>query len=222
MRAAALVAGKDLRLEYRTRDLLSSVGLFALLVVVVASFSFPTWGQGRQGVGAGMLWMALLFAGLLGMGRSLALEKEEGCLQGLLSSPAPREAIYLGKLASLVLFVSAVEVLLVPSFLVLLQLDVGPGLPLLILAVPLGTLGIAVVGTLFATVAVQTRTREVILPLLVMPLLVPVMIAAVKATQAALEGLGVGQARTWLLLLTSYDLLFLLVGLATFPHLVEE
>lgn len=222
LRPALLVAGKDLRVEMRTKNVVTAVGLFALLVVVVASFAFPTSGEGREGVAAGMLWMAFLFASLLGMGRSFAQEREEGCIEGLVASPVPREAIFLGKLLSNLAFTGAAEIAILPIFLVLLQLAPGGGLPLLILAVALGTLALVTVGTLFAGMAVQTHAREAILPLIAIPITVPAMIASVQATSAALKGKPVGAAGTWLLLLVAYEAIFLLVALATFPYVLEE
>jgi heme exporter protein B len=216
--SAAVIAGKDLRLELRTRDVVSSVGLFVLLVVVTASFALPLEGSGREGMAAGVLWMAFLFAGLLGLGRSMAIEDEEGCLAGLLVSPAPREGIFLGKLASNLAFTAVVEALMVPLFIALLQLHVGAP-ALLVVSIVLGTLGILTIGTLFAAIAVGTRGREAILPLLVLPVSVPIVTAAVKTTEAALMGTwGVGG---WLLLMIGFDALFLLVALATFPYVTE-
>jgi heme exporter protein B len=221
MTPAATIAAKDLRLEIKTRDVVASVGLFVLLVVVTASFAFPTTGDGREGVAAGVLWMAFLFAALLGMGRSMALEKEESCLEGLMVSPAPREAIFLGKLFANLGFTFVVELLILPVFVVLLGLQVGT-VVLLVLATLLGTLGLVTIGTLFSAMAVNTRGREAILPLLVMPVSVPVMIAAVKATEAAFAGDWTGSTTSWLLLMVGYDALFLLVAIATFPHVTEE
>jgi heme exporter protein B len=218
---AATIAAKDLRLEFKTRDIVASVGLFVLLVVVTASFAFPAVGEGREGVAAGVLWIAFLFAALLGMGRSMAIEKEEGCFDGLLVSPAPRESIFLGKLLANLAFTFGVELLILPVFVVLMQLQVGRAAPL-VLSAFLGTLGIVTVGTLFSAMAVNTRGREAILPLLVMPVSVPVMIAAVKTTQAALTGAWDASATSWLLLTVGYDALFLMVALVTFPHLTEE
>jgi len=220
-RPMLLIAGKDLRLEFRTRDILTSVGLFALLVVVAASFAFPTWGRGREGVAAGVLWIAFLFAGLLGIGRSFAIEKEESCIDGLLLSPAGPEAIFLGKLLATLVFTLGVELVTLPVFVVLLQLSPGAGTAVLILAALLGTFGLATVGTLFAAMAVNTKTREVILPLLVLPIAVPLLIASVEATAAALGGRSLGSAQPWLLVMAAYDALFLMVGLSTFRHVTE-
>lgn len=219
---ALTIAGKDLRLEIKTRDVVASVGLFVLLVVVTASFAFPTTGEGREGVAAGVLWMAFLFAALLGMGRSMALEKEDGCLEGLLVSPAPREAIFLGKLFANLGFTFVVELLILPVFIVLLQLAPTGGIPLLVLGAFLGTLGLVTVGTLFSAMAVNTRGREAILPLLVLPVSVPVMIAAVKVSEAGFAGRWTSSTTTWLLLMVAYDVLFLMVALATFPFVTEE
>lgn len=219
---AFTIAGKDLRLEMKTRDVVASVGLFVLLVVVTASFAFPTGGEGREGVAAGVLWMAFLFAALLGMGRSMAIEKEDSCLEGLLVSPAPRESVFLGKLFTNLGFTFLVELVILPLFIVLLQLRPAGGTALLILGALLGTLGIVTVGTLFAAMAVNTRGREAILPLLVMPVSVPVMVAAVKVSEAGFAGTWSSGTTSWLLLMAGYDALFLLVALATFQHVTEE
>lgn len=218
---ATTIARKDLRLELKTRDVIASVGLFVLLVVVTASFAFPTTGKGREAVAAGVLWIAFMFAALLGLGRTMALEKEEGCLEGLMVSPAPREAIFLGKLFSNLGFTLVVEFVILPVFVVLMQLEVGRIL-LLVLSAVLGTLGIVTIGTLFSAIAVNTRGREAILPLLVLPVSVPVMVAAVSTTGSALTGAWTGATTSWLLLMLGYDALFLMVAIATFPHLMEE
>ena len=217
VRSAFLVAQKDLRLEMRTKDILTGVGLFAVLVVVTASFAFPTWGRGREAMAAGILWVAFLFAGLLGMGRSLALEKEDDCMDALLVSPVPREGVFLGKLLANLAFTLAVEVVVIPIFIMMSQLEPARS-AMLVLSVFLGTLGLVTIGTLFAAIAVNTKAHEAILPLLVMPVVVPVMIAAVKASEAALKG---GGALLWTLVMVVYDALFLMVALATFPYLTE-
>ena len=217
---AAVIARKDLRLELRTRDVVSSVGLFVLLVVVTASFALPLEGPGREGMAAGVLWMAFLFAGLLGLGRSMAIEDEEGCLAGLLVSPAPREGIFLGKLASNLAFTGGVEALIVPLFIAILQLHVAAP-ALLVVSIVLGTLGI-----LTRRHAVRgDRGRN----------------ARTRGDPAAARAPGVGPDRdrrgqddggrahgdlewhrsAWLLLMVGFDALFLLVALATFPYVTE-
>jgi heme exporter protein B len=221
-RAARRIAAKDLRIELRTRDVLTAMGMFALLIVVVASFSFPTAGEQRETIAAGLLWMAWLFAILLGVGRSLAMEHEEDCLDALVTSPVPRESIYLGKLLANLAFVGVTQLFLLPVAVVLLQLEPRTGLPLLVLTVALGTLALVAVTTLFATMAATTRTREAVLPVLVIPVAIPVLVAAVRATEIALTGGAPRAATPWLLLLTAAAALFLLLGLATFRHVLEE
>jgi heme exporter protein B len=221
-RAARRIAAKDLRIELRTRDVLTAMGMFALLIVVVASFAFPTAGEQRETIAAGLLWMAWLFAILLGIGRSLAMEHEEDCLDALLTSPVPRESIYLGKLLSNLAFVGVTQLFLLPVAVVLLQLEPRTGLPLLLLTVAVGTLALVAVTTLFAAMAATTRTREAILPVLVIPVAIPVLVAAVRATEIALSGGAPGAATSWLLLLTAAAALFLLLGMATFRHVLEE
>lgn len=222
LRPALHLASKDLRVELRTRDVLTAVGLFALLVVVVASFSFPTFGEGREQIAAGMLWMAFLFAILLGVGRTIAMEHEDACLDALVASPVPRESIFLGKVLSNLAFTGTAVLLLLPIASVLLQLHAGQAVVLLVVTALLGTLALVSLGTLFAAMAVNTRTREAILPVLVVPLAIPVMIAAVKASEVALEGGSFADAASWLFLLGGSGALFLLIGLAVFPYILEE
>jgi heme exporter protein B len=221
-RAARRIAAKDLRIELRTRDVLTAMGMFALLIVVVASFAFPTSGAQREAVAAGLLWMAWLFAILLGIGRTLAMEHEDDCLDALLTSPVPRESIYLGKLLSNLAFVGVTQLFLLPVAVVLLQLEPRTGLPLLLLTVAVGTLALVALTTLFSAMAATTRTREAILPVLVIPVALPVLVAAVRATDIALSGGALGAATSWLLLLTAAAALFLLLGLAMFRHVLEE
>lgn len=221
-RAARRIAAKDLRIELRTRDVLTAMGLFALLIVVVASFAFPTSGAQRETIAAGLLWMAWLFAILLGIGRTLAMEHEDDCLDALLTSPVPRESIYLGKLLSNLAFVGVTQLFLLPVAVVLLQLEPRTGLPLLLLTVAVGTLALVALTTLFAAMAATTRTREAILPVLVIPVALPVLVAAVRATDIALSGGAPAAATSWLLLLTAAAALFLLLGLAMFRHVLEE
>jgi heme exporter protein B len=222
LRQAGRIAAKDLRIELRTRDILTAMGLLSLLIVVVASFSFPTAGEHHEQIAAGLLWIAILFAVLLGIGRSLAIEHEHACMDALMVSPVPRESIYLGKVLSNLAFVGAALLLLLPLSIVLLQLEPGRGIVLLLLTVVLATLALVGITTLLSAMAVHTRTREAILPLLVIPVAIPVLIAAVQATRIALSGGAIGTALPWLLLLTAAAALFLLLGLATFRHVLEE
>lgn len=222
LRCAGRIAAKDLRIELRTRDVVTAMGMFSLLIVVVASFSFPTSGEHRDTVAAGLLWMAFLFAILLGIGRSTAVEHEDDAIDALVTSPAPRESIYLGKVFANLAFIGVTQLFLVPIAVVLLQLEPSASLGILLLTIALGTVALVAVTTLFSAMAINTRPREAILPILVIPVAIPVLIAAVRATEIALVGTDPAGATPWLLLLTTVASLFLLLGLATFRHVLEE
>lgn len=221
---ALVIAGKDLRLESRSRDVVTSAGLFALVIVVTASFSLPASGAGRATAAAGALWMAVLFAGLLGVGRSQAWESEHRCLEAMLLAPIGRESVFLGKLLANLAFLAAVELLLVPAFLVLTQTAsvAAPAVGLLALSVALGTVAVVTLGTLFGVIAAATRMQQALLPVLALPVLVPVMIAAVQSSAAALSGAGLPANLHWLALMTGYDAALLAVAVLTFGFLVEE
>ena len=223
-RAALAIAAKDLRVELKSRDVLGSSGLFALTVLVTASFtSIP--GGNTGAMATGILWISLLFAVLLGVGRSMARESQDRAIEGLLLSPAPRESIFLGKLLAGLVMMSAIEIFIVPLFLVLMtgesqgSLDVAA----LMLTVVLATIGIVVVATLFSGIAVGSRMGESLLPLIVMPVVIPLMIAAVETTRLALGG-GDGSTGStqWYLLLAGFDLVVGLAAIATFSFVVED
>ncbi len=232
-RAAMIIAGKDLRLELRSRDVLSSAGLFAIAVLVTASFTLPMNGAAREGAATGVLWISLLFAVLLGVGRSMAREQEDRAIEGLLLSPAPRESVFLGKLGANLAMVFAIEAFVVPMFVVLVGLSptrpgASPGV--LLAAVLLATTGLVTVSTLLSAIAVGSRLGESVLPLIVMPIVIPLMIAAVEVSRRGLgtapgtapASSGSVDAVQWLVLLLGFDALVLLVALATFAFVVEE
>ena len=208
---------KDLRCELRSRQIALAMGMFALLVLVVFNFAFDLQANNKTAVAPGALWIAFVFASVLSLGRTFAAEQEKGSLDRLLLCPVDRKAVYLAKLLGNLLFVGAVELVALPIFAVIYDLPVlqVPLLPI----VALGTLGVAAVGTLFSAVAANTRAREVLLPLLVFPLVVPVVIAAVKATQGLLTP---DITHPWLGMLIAFDVIFVSVSFVTFPYVIEE
>ncbi|MBI4200014.1 MAG: heme exporter protein CcmB [Chloroflexi bacterium] len=215
-----VVAWKDIRLELRTRELVTSILVFALLAVIIFTFAFDPTPERVALVMPGTVWVAFTFAGTLGFNRSFMLEKDRGSLEGLLLCPVTRDVIYLGKLLGVFLFMSLVELLLLPVFSALLNF---PLLDLRLIAVALlATLGFAGVGTLFSAIAVNTRSREIMLPILLLPVAVPVVIAAVEATGALLEGASFGEVRRWWQLLLAYDVVFLVVSAFLFGFALEE
>jgi len=226
MRAAGLIALKDMRVEMRSRDALTSAALFALTVLITASFtSIP--GQTSSGLSEGILWISLLFAVLLGVGRSMTRESKDRAMEGLLLSPAPRESVFLGKLLSALVMMAMIELFIVPAFLVLAtgeakgrELD----LPLLVAVVLLATLGLVVIATLLSGIAVGSRLGESLLPLIVMPIVIPLLIAAVETTRHALgaeSGASVDVIQ-WLALMAGFDAVVGLAAVATFSFVVED
>ena len=214
------LALKDILLEVRTKEIVSSVLLFAFLAVIIFNFAFDPTPAVVALVAPGILWVAFTFAGVLGFNRSFILEKDKGSLDGLLLCPVSRDVIYLGKLAGSFLFMIVAEALLLPVFAVLY--DFSLFIPELLLIAVLATLGFAAVGTLFSAMAVNTRSRETMLPLLLLPLTVPVIIAAVEATGAILDGDSLGDLGRWWQLLLAFDVIFLVLSSLLFGAVLEE
>ncbi len=214
----AAILWKDLRCELRSRQVWLGMGLFALLTLVVFNFAFDLRVDNQTAVAPGALWIAFVFASMLGLGRTLSSEQEKGSMDRLLLCPVDRKAVYLAKLLGNILFIGAVEVVAVPVFAALYNLPVLE--PSIVPVVLFGTVGIAAVGTLFAAIAANTRAREVLLPLLVFPLIVPIVIGAVKATQALVSPVS-GDA-PWLGLIIAFDVIFLSISAITFQYVVEE
>ena len=210
---------KDILLEMRTKDLVVTVLVFSLLSIVVFNFAIDPTPDTVALVAPGVLWVAIVFGGVLGLTRSFALEKEGGNLQGLMLAPVSRDTIFFGKMLGNLLFMLLVEVMVFPIFAVLFNLSLAaPGLvPVAFLA----TFGIAAVGTVFSAMAVNTRAREVMLPLLFLPVALPVIIGAVEASGVVIRGGGLGEMAGWLPFLGAFDMIFLVVGPIAF-HLVLE
>jgi heme exporter protein B len=220
LKAIAALVWKDLAAEWRSHEMLSAMLVFALLVILIFNFALELDTATRASVTAGVLWATFIFAGTLGLNRSMALEKDRGCLDGLLLAPVDRSAIYFGKaiVNLLVMWVTAAIVL--PVFSLLYNTNLfNPGLLLVIL---LGTVGYVAVGTLLAAMSVQTRTRDVLLPILLFPVVVPVLVAAVKASSGFLQNLGIAEIQPWLTLLVVYDVIFTAIAFMVFDYVVEE
>jgi heme exporter protein B len=214
----AAIVWKDLRCELRTRQVWLAMGMFALLALVVFNFAFDLRVENEVAVAPGALWIAFVFASVLGLGRTFAAEQDHGSMDRLLLCPVDRKAVYVAKLLGNLLFIAAVEVVAVPIFAAIYNLPVLTGG--IVPVVVLGTLGVAAIGTLFSAVAMSTRARELLLPLLVFPLIVPVVIAAVKATQALVS--PVGGDPPWLGLIAAFDVIFLSISAIAFQYVIEE
>ena len=210
---------KDIRFELRSKQTWIGMGMFALLVLVIFNFTFDLNASNVKSVAPGALWVAFIFASLLGLGRTIMAEREQGSMDRLLLAPVDRKAIYLAKLVGNLLVISVVEIVALPVFSILFNLQLSIFLSLLPI-VFLGTVGIATVGTLFSVMAAATRARELLLPILVFPLIVPVVISAVKATGLLLAPSF--NEPPWMGLLVAFDVIFLSVSTLVFQYVVEE
>jgi heme exporter protein B len=220
LRAVGAVVWKDLAAELRSRELLTAMLVFALLVILVFNFAMELDIQARQTVTSGVLWVTFAFAGTLGLNRSMAVERDRGCLDGLLLAPVDRSALYFGKAAGNLVFMLVVEAIVLPTYSLLYNVNLfRPGL---VVVVVLGSVGYSAVGTLLSSMAVQARTRDVLLPILLFPVILPVLVAAVKASNAFLQGLEMVDIWPWLNLLIVYDVVFVAVAFMVFDFVVEE
>jgi heme exporter protein B len=221
--AVAALVRKDLRLELRTRETVPAMLLFALSTFVLFHFALDRDTVAGD-LAAGVLWVTLLFASVLGLNRLFVAEREQGGFDGFLLAPVDRTALLVAKAALLLAFLVLVELAAVPAFTVLLLgPSPWPALPGLIAVLALADVGIAVVGTLVGALAIQTRARELIAPLLALPLLLPVVIGAAQASAPLLAEGGAGPLEVrWLVVLGLYDVIFSLVALAVFDFLLED
>ena len=218
--AVGAVIWKDLSAELRSREMLSAMLVFSLLVLLIFNFALELDVRTRETLTSGILWVTFAFAGTLGLNRSMAIEKDRGCLDGLLLAPVDRSAIYFGKMLGNLVFMLIVAAIVLPVFSLLYNVNLfDPGLILVIL---LGSFGYVVVGTLLASMAVQARTRDLLLPILLFPVVLPVLIPAVKASSGFLLGVEIEEIMPWLNLLIAYDVIFLAVSFMVFDFVVEE
>ncbi|TAN44645.1 MAG: heme exporter protein CcmB [Candidatus Methanoperedens sp.] len=224
------IAKKDLKQEFRTKQMLNSMVIFALLVIVIFSFAFGNESsifikdineKVVDLLAPGMLWIAFTFAGMLGLSRSFAGEKEEGCLEGLKLCPVERAEIYNGKVISNAVLMFIMEITTIPIFVVLFNYDLKniPGLTLVII---LGTFGFIFVGTLLSALTVNTRTREILLPVILFPVLIPVILSAVTATGKLLLSGDIFEISGELQILAIYDIIFFVVAQLVFEYTIED
>src|SRR5512146_2301071 len=195
IRQVLAIVQKDIAAELRTKENLSAMIVFALLVLVIFNFAFELQGVDITVLGAGVLWVAFTFSGILGLGRSFAAEKDKGSLEGVLLSPVVRGAIFLGKAISILVFIAVMEAVTLPLFAILnnVQLPWWPIIPYILL----GTIGFAAMGTLLGAVAASTRMREVMLPILLFPVAIPLLMAAVKLTSGAIQVRDFSELSNW-------------------------
>lgn len=219
-RKVQAIVWKDALSEMRTREIISSVLVFALLVIVTFNFAFNASREVLAVVAPGILWIAFTFAGVLSLARTFVMEKEGDCLEGLLVCPVSREVIYLGKMLGSLLFMVVVEAIALPVFAFLFNLPVLS--PQLIIITLLTTVGFAAVGTLFSALAVNTKAREMILPVLFLPVVVPLIISAVNASGLAILGESWAGLASWLEIIVAFDVVFMVASFLVFNFVIEE
>jgi heme exporter protein B len=214
------IARKDTLSEMRSREIISSVLMFALLVIVIYEFAFGSNPDNIKIIAPGMLWTTFVFAGMLSLNRAFIPEKEQGCMEGLMICPVSRDAIYAGKAISSLLFMLIVEAVALIVFAILFNLPVI-SLPVITITV-LTTIGFVSVGTLFSALSVNTKAREMVLPILFLPIVIPIIIAAVNATQGALVSGSFDGIGSWLQIIVAFDVIFSVVSFLTFDFIVVE
>ena len=222
LRQMMALLAKDLKTEWRTREIFSSMFVFVVLVIVVFNFALGADPERMRQVAPGVLWVALLFAMVLGLQRAVQMESEEDTLQGVLLALGDRSALLLAKMLANMVFHTVIVVCALPLCSIWFQLDVLTGLAALSLVLFLGVVGFSIIGTLFAMITVNIRAREVMLPLLFLPLSVPLTIAGVYATIDVLAGKRLGDITDYLTLMGVYDIVFLVVAILVFDYVVEE
>jgi heme exporter protein B len=220
--ATWLVFAKDLRVELRTGEILITTGFFSLLVAVMSSLAFYLDDVTSRRVAPGVLWISIAFSGVLAMGRSWSRERDNDVMRGLLLSPLPRPAIFLGKMLGILAFLVLVELLLVPLIAVLYRLQFALALGPVFLLVLLGTIGFAAAGTLFAAMGVRTRTKELVLSVVLFPLISPALLSGVVATRELLGGASLAEVANWVRILLAFDLVFVGLGALLFGPLVSD
>lgn len=219
-KAVGAIIWKDVRAELRTKDIFSGMFVFALLAVIIFNFAFELRVPSMKMVVPGIVWVAVTFAGILGLNRAFVIEQDKGSFAGLLLAPVDRSAIYFGKMLSNLVFIVIVEAILLPLVMIFFNLSLLTWQHLLVLF--LGTFGFTAVGTIFSAIAVNTRAREVMLPILLFPVLLPVLIAGVKMTGALVDGETLSSMGNWLRLVVLYDVGFTVLAYLTFGYVVEE
>ena len=214
------VAKKDLLLEVRNREIVVSILVFSGLVFIIFNFAIELTRVNRDTVGPGVLWVAFIFAAILGLNRSFIIEKDGNALEGMMLSPIGRDTILVGKTLGNLLFMLAALVVLFPVFTALFNVNVLK--PEIIVIAALATVGLATTGTMFAALSVNTRAREIMLPVLFLPIAVPILIAAVEGTAQITQGGSWSEAAAWFQVLGAFDIVFVIAALLTFQFLLED
>ena len=222
VRGALAIAAKDLRLEWRSRSALLSAVVFATLVLIIFNFARDPTAVSTLDLAPSILWVTFGFASIVALNRAFMVERQHGALAALLLAPVPRGSIFVGKYLANLVFVGVVELVTLPLFVLFFNVDLSSALPGLLLVMVLASLGFVAVGTVFSAMAVRTRFAELMLPVLLLPFMVPPLMAAAQATSRLLSGRPLNELMGWLRLLTLYVIAFVTLSLLIFPAVVDE
>ncbi|MCG8604929.1 heme exporter protein CcmB [bacterium] len=218
----AIILWKDVLSELRTKEITFSMLVFSLMVALIVNFSFPPGSEFMEEAAPGILWMTFVFAGIIGMSRSFVYEVDKGCLQGLMLVPTNRVVIYISKFLLNFLFMALVELIILPVFSIFFRFNIMASFWPLLAVVLLSTIGFAVVGTLFSAISVNTRTREVMLPILHFPVAIPIIIGAAQSTAAIFQEQPWAVVWNFLKIVVVFDIVFFILALLTFEYIIEE
>ena len=211
---------KDLVLELKSKDVIISIVSFALLALVIFNFAFGSSSQLASLIAPGAIWVSITFAGVIGLNRLFVIEHDQGSIVGLLLTPVSRDSIYFGKMLSMFVFLTISEIILLPIYAILFNTSITH--PIFLLIVVLGTIGFASLGTLFSAMAVNTRSREIMLPVMFLPIVMPILIGSVVASANILDGGGWSDAARGIHIIIVFDVLSLVVSPLLFEHIMQE
>ncbi|MBN1543604.1 heme exporter protein CcmB [candidate division KSB1 bacterium] len=221
-RHLAALIGKDLRIESRSKDVVLTLILFALTIVVIFNFAFDADAEQSRSAAPGILWAAIAFSSSIGLGRAFSREQEEGCIFALVLSPIDPGVLYSAKFLGNLIFLVFCEAIFLPIFWILFDLPGHVLQPMFGLVLLLGSAGFAAVGTLFSAIAAESRARELMLPILMLPVLVPVILAALNGTRVLFDQLDRADLLPWIKLLVGFDLIFFVICFLLYPYIVGE
>ena len=216
------IVWKDLLIELRSRERVTAMGAFAVLAAVLFNFSIDTTTTRPQDVAPGLIWMTIVFGGLLGVGRTFHLENQDGAMQGVLTSPTPKDAVFLGKALANFALLFVVSLLVLGVFMLFFSLELGSSPAMLVLVLGLGSLGFVALGTLFAAMSSGTNMGETLLPILLFPLLLPMVVYAVGATTSLMAGRPVAEVEGSVRMLAAFSLMAVAAGATLFRFVVED
>ncbi len=220
IRNSLAITWKDLISEMRTKEIVFTVLVFTLLVIVIFNFTTGFTQEMIDVAAPGLLWATFSFSGVLSLNRTFVKEKENGCLDALMASPISREAIYIGKVMGSAIFMLAIELIAIVLFSFLFNINVFR-FPILVITL-LATIGFSAVGALFAALSTNTRAREMVLPILFLPVVLPLVISAVKASERVLAGKSWGELSPWLPMIIAFDVIFTSISFIVFTFVIEE